>query len=90
MTTDFKKSFLKDIKKIKDKVLLAEIEQAILSVEDAATMHDIPRLKKLKGNKKGIYYRIKVGDYRIGVAIENETVTFAAFDNRKDIYKFFP
>ena len=90
MTTDFKKSFLKDIKKIKDKVLLAEIEQAILSVEDAATMQDIPRLKKLKGNKKGIYYRIKVGDYRIGVAIENETVTFAAFDDRKDIYKFFP
>ena len=90
MTTDFKKSFLKDIKKIKDKALLAEIEQVILSVEGAATMQDIPHLKKLKGNKKGIYHRIKVGDYRIGVAIENEIVTFAAFDDRKDIYKFFP
>ena len=90
MKTDFKKSFLNDIKKIIDKELLTEIEQSILSVEDAVTMQDIPRLKKLKGNKKGIYYRIKVGNYRIGVAIENETVTFAAFDDRKDIYKYFP
>ncbi len=90
MTTEFKSSFLNDIKKVRDKALLTAIRQAILSAENAATLQDIPQLKKLKGNNEGYYYRIKVGSYRIGVAIENETVIFAAFDHRKDIYKYFP
>jgi len=90
MKTDFKKSFLNDIKKIKDKALLEKIEQIILDVEKAQTIHNISRLKKLKGNKNGIYYRISVDIYRIGVTIENDTVTFVVFDLRKDIYKYFP
>jgi len=90
MRTDFKKSFLRDIKKLKDKILLEKIRQAILAVEQAKTMQDIPDLKKLKGSKKGIYYRIHVDNYRIGITIENDVVTFLVFDTRKDIYKYFP
>ena len=90
MRTAFKKSFLHDVKKIKDQVILDTIHQVILAVEEAKTLQDISALKKLKGTKKGIYYRIKVDSYRIGVTIENETVTFVVFDSRKDIYKYFP
>ncbi len=90
MTTDFKSSFLNDIKKVCDRKVAAGIKQAIMSVENAATMRDIPNLKKLKGFKSGNYYRIKVGGFRVGVTIEDETVIFVAFDNRKDIYKYFP
>ena len=90
MKTDFRKSFLNDIKKIKDKALLGKIEQTILDVEKAKTIQDISRLKKLKGNKNGIYYRITVDAYRIGITIESDTVTFVVFDARKDIYKYFP
>ena len=90
MKTDFKKSFLHDIKKIKDEILLEKIEHTILAVEKAGTKWDIPNLKKLKGNTKGIYYRIQVDNYRIGVTIENDLVIFVIFDARKDIYKYFP
>ena len=90
MNTDFKKSFLNDVKKITEQSFKLEIEQAIISVENARTKKDIPNLRKLKGNKKGIYYRIKTGNYRIGVAIENNIVTFVVCMHRKDIYKFFP
>jgi mRNA interferase RelE/StbE len=90
MKDEFKKSFLNDIKKIKDDAIRDMIHQVILSVENAETLQDISGLKKLKGAKKGIYYRIKVDKYRIGVTIENETVTFVTFDARKDIYKYFP
>ena len=37
-----------------------------------------------------IYYRIRIGNYRIGLQIENELVYFVAFDHRKDIYRNFP
>ena len=90
MNIDFKRSFLNDIKKVKDKSLLSKIEQVICNVENAEKIQDIPELRKLKGNKKGIYYRIKINNYRIGVTIENSILTFVVFKPRKDIYTFFP
>ena len=51
-------------------------------------MRDIKNFKKLKGYKNA--YRIKIGDYRIGVFIENKIVEFARVVHRKDIYRVFP
>jgi len=90
MNTDFKTSFLNDVKKVKDQSLKEKVEQAITDVEKAAGKQDIPELRKLKGSKKGIYYRIKIDHYRIGVTIENDMVKFVIFKPRKDIYKHFP
>ena len=91
MNTDFKTSFNNHIKKIVDQSLVEQINQAIEAVEKAASKKDIPKLEKLKGFKKGIYYRIRVGgDYRIGVEITDDLVTFAAFGHRSVIYKIYP
>jgi mRNA interferase RelE/StbE len=57
-------------------------------VEAATNVSQIKGLKKLSGYDA--YYRIRVGDYRIGVKIENTLVFFVVFDHRKDIYKGFP
>ncbi|MDR2928285.1 MAG: hypothetical protein LBV41_08840 [Cytophagaceae bacterium] len=90
MKTDFKASFLRHIKKIRNEHLLAKISEAILNVENAVCLQDIPELKKMKGDRKGIFYRIKVDDYRIGITIEGKLATFVVCMPRKDIYKFFP
>jgi len=91
MNTDFRPSFISSINKIKDTKLKKNIEQAIKSVEDARTIRDIPKLRKLEDDKKKpVYYRIRVGRYRIGVIIENNIVTFTIVKHRKDVYKFFP
>ena len=84
------KSFLNDLKKITNPMAKAEIEQALLAVKKVLTIKDIPKLRKMRGYKKGIYYRIRVGDYRIGVTIENSVVTLYAVGLRKDIYRYFP
>lgn len=64
----------------------------ILSIIEAAAASDttqgIPNLKKLSGFKN--CFRIRMGDYRIGVVVEGNKVIFAAFDHRSDIYKYFP
>ena len=90
MNTCFKPLFGHHLKKITDKSLKEEIKQVIRSVEKAKDIRDIPELKKLKGNKRGIFYRIKVGNYRIGVTINRDIVTFVVCLPRKDIYKSFP
>ena len=42
----------------------------------------------MKGFKNA--FRIRVGDYRIGVLIEKDTIKFGRIALRKDIYDIFP
>ncbi len=88
MKLTFTNKFLKQVSKLKDKKLQKEIEKIIESAETAPTLSEIKNLKKLKGHKD--FYRIRLGNYRIGIHFNNHDFTFAAIDNRKDIYKYFP
>jgi mRNA interferase RelE/StbE len=88
MKTQFKASFLKAIKKIEDIQLKADIAHAILNVESAKNIKQITNIKKLKGYKQ--YYRIRIGNYRIGIKIESDTIFFVDIDHRKSIYRIFP
>jgi mRNA interferase RelE/StbE len=69
---------------------MSDIEQVISTVGNSPTIKNIPELRKLKGGTSGIYYRIRVGAYRIGITIDNEIVTFVRILHRKDIYRHFP
>jgi mRNA interferase RelE/StbE len=88
MTVQFKESFAQDLRSIKDKGLLARVRALIEQVEQAPHLGHLSNLQKLRGG--GNYYRIRVGDYRIGFSVEGETVTFIRFLHRKDIYRYFP
>jgi mRNA interferase RelE/StbE len=84
----FRASFAKDLRNIKNKDLLKRIKETIEQVEKAQSSQDITNLKKLKGGSN--YYRIRVGEYRIGLLVESDTVTFVRCLNRKEIYRYFP
>jgi mRNA interferase RelE/StbE len=84
----FKASFIKDLKRIKEQGLKTKVREVIDLVERARSLQDINAIKKLKGSDR--YYRIRISDYRIGLSIEEETVTFVRFLHRKDIYRYFP
>ena len=89
MKTEFKKSFAKDLKKkARDRKLLFQIKEIIEAVENAGSFYEISNFKKLKA--EGNYYRMRVGDYRIGLKIEKETVVFVRFLHRSEIYRYFP
>ena len=88
MKIEFKKSFLSDLKKLKSKSLKDSVTDCIKQVESSVNLTQIKNLKKLTGYDK--YYRIRMGDYRIGVKIENDTVYFVVFEHRKNIYRGFP
>ena len=89
MKTAFKKSFAKDLKKYsKNKKLLNLIKNTIQEVEDADGITSIKNLKKLKS--EGFYYRIRIGNYRMGLIIEKETATFVRALHRSEIYRYFP
>ena len=43
---------------------------------------------KLQGGDD--FYRIRVGDYRLGIIVELEAVVFVRCLNRREIYRYFP
>jgi len=88
VTVWFKESFVRDLRNITDKDLLTRVRELIELVEHAPHLGQVANLKKLRGG--GNYYRIRVGDYRIGLIVEGDAVTFVRFLHRKDIYRYFP
>ena len=70
-------------KKIIQKLILNKQQIFLTSVNK-----NILPLEKLKSYKT--FYRIRAGDYRIGIEIVNDKIIFTRFLHRKDIYKYFP
>ena len=88
MEVKIDKSFQKDTRKIKDKALLTKIALVISSVQQAENINQIKNLKKLKGSSEN--FRIKIGDYRLGIIVSESSIEFIRCLHRRDIYKYFP
>ena len=88
MTTVFLASFLSDVKKLRDAKVRRAVTEAIENVERADSIQDIRSLKRLSGFSG--YYRLRVGDWRIGVTIDGDTVTFVRCLHRREVYRYFP
>jgi mRNA interferase RelE/StbE len=82
------KSFQKDTKRIKDKTILHKVANTIANAQRARNLDEIKNLQKIKGTTS--MYRIRIGDYRIGLFVSESSVEFIRLLHRKDIYKYFP
>jgi mRNA interferase RelE/StbE len=85
---EFRRSFKKDLSKIRNQDLLMKIKGVIEEVENAESLLDISNIKKLNANRS--FYRIRVGDYRIGLTDNDGVITFVRILHRKEIYRYFP
>lgn len=70
MNVEFRESFTKDLRAVTDKPLLRRVRELIEAVEKAQNLGEVGDLKKLKGG--GNYFRVRVGDYRVGLRIESD------------------
>jgi mRNA interferase RelE/StbE len=83
----FKASFASDLRALKDKSLLDRVKALIAAVESAETLLEIPNLKKLRG---GAYYRVRLGDYRVGLVADGNAIVFVRVLHRREVYRYFP
>ena len=88
MKVEVQKSFEKDIEKITDKKLAVRINAVIRELENCKALSEIRNIKKMKA--RGSYYRIRLGDFRLGLRQDANTLTLLRFMHRKDIYTYFP
>jgi len=88
MTTAFLASFLTDVKKLRNAQVRRAVAAAIVNVEQASSLTYVRSLKRLSGHHD--YYRIRIGEWRVGLHVSGQTVTFVRCLNRREIYRFFP
>lgn len=88
MKTEYRKRFLKDLSKIPTS-LRKEIETFVFEeFPKYKTIFDSKKIEQLK-NYTG-FYKIRFGDYRIGIKKDGERIIFERALHRKDIYRYFP
>jgi len=88
MQVEFRKTFKQDLKSLKDSKVLKRIQQVVEEAEGAKDLLEIRNIKVLQGYEG--FYRIRVGDYRVGLFVENGIVAFVRVLHRKEVYRYFP
>ncbi len=88
MEIKYKKQFLKDLARL-PRSYRNNVEELVFEIIPDEGPFDIKqRVSKLKG--KDNYYKIRVGEYRIGLYIKNDLLEFKRVLHRKEIYRYFP
>ncbi len=82
------RQFQKDVQKQTFTELNNELLSLIELLEEANSIRELSNVKKMKGF--GNYYRIRIGDYRVGCRVEKNTIELMRLAHRKDIYSIFP
>ena len=88
MEVEYAASFSRDLKRVRSTELLGRIERLINDIKAAPTLSAITGATRIRG--PGRYYRLRIGDYRLGFALEDETAVLIRFLHRRDIYRYFP
>ena len=88
MRVSFEASFARDLKGIKDRALLRRLEQVIQEAKTARALNEIKHLARMRSEAG--FYRIRLGDYRVGIEVVGDHVIFVRILHRKDIYRYFP
>ena len=88
MQLDPLRSFSRDVDELPDRKLRLRLRDILLVIESASRIQQVPNTKKLKGHPKA--FRIRIGEYRLGVFVEGDSVQLVRFLHRREVYRWFP
>ncbi|MBW1649634.1 MAG: type II toxin-antitoxin system RelE/ParE family toxin [Deltaproteobacteria bacterium] len=89
MKVSYRKSFVKDLKKIKNLPDYDRIfDVAFTAIVNADSIREVTEVKSMKGYPNR--YRIRIGNYRMGVEIHNNNIEVMRVLHRREFYRYFP
>lgn len=88
MRARYRRSFERDVRKVRDRTVLARLAATLRTIEQAESLAELSGVRPLSG-APGLY-RLRIGDYRLGIAVEGEAVEIVRFLHRREIYRYFP
>ena len=88
MKVEPNRGFTRDLRKIRSSELRQRVLRKIEELEDASAITEVRGVVKMTG--EGSYYRIRIGEYRLGIAVDGDEATLLRFLHRSEIYQSFP
>jgi len=89
MNLVYGKQFSRDLDSIRhDAKTKKRLLKLISRIKETESPADLKNIRKIEGYSD--YYRIRTGDYRLGIKIIGNRVELIRFLHRKDIYRMFP
>lgn len=88
MEVEITKKFLKELSKIPSEYA-DKIEKFVFGkLSTFNALSEIGKVEKMTGYKD--YFKIRFGDYRVGIKKENNIIVIKTVKHRREIYKYFP
>ena len=88
MEIEYAAGFTRDLRRIDSSDLRQRVLRKIQEIEEASSIAEVTGVRRMTGREH--YYRVRIGDYRLGVTVEGNVVTLLRFLHRRDIYHHFP
>ena len=88
MTVEPSRQFSRDVRGLGSAQIRRRLNQVIQELIGAASITEVSGVRRLRA--EGQHYRIRIGDYRLGITVDGETAVLRRFLPRGEIYRYFP
>ena len=89
MKVIYTKTFLKDLSKVFPDKRRKQIEKFVfVELPGLSSIESAGNIEQMTGFKN--YYKVRFGDFRVGMNKKDNTIEVLRVLNRKEIYKYFP
>lgn len=89
MKVEYRQLFLKDLKKLKKLPIYQKVFDLTFSIlTEINSLQDVNQIKAMKGYPNR--YRIRIGDYRVGIEVNEDQIEIMRVLHRSEFYRFFP
>lgn len=89
MEIQYRQSFLKDLKKLKKQLIYQRIYQlAFTTLPEISSLEELSDIVAIKGASNR--YRIRIGNYRVGIAVNGNRIEMMRVLHRREFYRYFP
>ena len=90
METVYRPAFLRDLKKLKKQKSVYDRVYALTfdTLPESSSLNELSGVKAMSGYPD--HYRIRLGQYRVGVVYDGETLDVMRVLHRRDFYRYFP
>ena len=88
MNVEPSRRFSRDVRSLGSVQIRRRLDRVIQELIEAASITEVSGVRRIRG--EGQHYRIRIGDYRLGITMDGETAVLRRFLPRGEIYRYFP
>ena len=88
MTVEPSRQFSRDVRRLGSSQIRRRLDRTIQELIEAADITEVSGVRRLLA--EGQHYRIRIGDYRLGITMDGEIAVLRRCLPRGEIYRYFP